>query len=133
MGRGRMSMEVGAVKLDLPYLVEDVDRHGNVRVYFRRPGKPKIRLYAAPGTPAFLEEYRRAVAGDATTPAKLRRSGQASSGSLRWLCIEYCGSSEFKGLGPSTRHARKLILDRLCQGGKNGDKPFREMESRHVR
>jgi integrase len=128
-----MIREGQPVKMDLRYLVEDCDRHGNVRVYFRRSGKPKIRLYEAPGTPAFLEEYRRAVAGDAATPATPRRSRQPQRDSLRWLCNEYYGSAEFKGLGPSTRHARKLILDRLCQSGTNGDKPFREMESRHVR
>jgi hypothetical protein len=35
------------------YLVEDVDRHGNVRIYFRRKGQPKIRLREVPGTNAF--------------------------------------------------------------------------------
>ena len=35
------------------YIVEDVDRHGNVRIYFRRTGQPKIRLRERPGTEAF--------------------------------------------------------------------------------
>jgi hypothetical protein len=39
------------------FLVEDIDRHGNVRVYFRRKGQPKIRLSEMPGTPAFDAEY----------------------------------------------------------------------------
>ena len=26
------------------FVVEDIDRHGNVRIYFRRKGQPKIRL-----------------------------------------------------------------------------------------
>lgn len=30
------------------YLIEDVDRHGNVRIYFRRKGQPKIRLSEIP-------------------------------------------------------------------------------------
>ena len=32
-----------AMKLDLPYLVDDKDRHGNVRIYVRRDGH-KVRL-----------------------------------------------------------------------------------------
>jgi hypothetical protein len=41
-------------------VVEDVDRHSNVRVYFRRKGQPKVRLREIPGTPAFEEEFQRA-------------------------------------------------------------------------
>src|SRR6184192_2613649 len=108
MGRGLMSREVRAVKLHLRYLVEDVDRHGNVRVYFRRVGMPKIRLRARPGTPEFIDEYRRAVEGMAQA-GPFRRTVSALTGSLRWLCQEYFQSVDFKGLGPSTRHARKLI------------------------
>ena len=46
------------------YVVQDRDRHGNVRVYLRLPGKQKLRLCQEPGTPEFDAEYRRAVAGD---------------------------------------------------------------------
>jgi hypothetical protein len=38
------------------FLVEDVDRHGNLRIYFRRKGQPKIRLTEMPGTAAFDAE-----------------------------------------------------------------------------
>ena len=37
------------VDIRLKYLVEDVDRHGNVRIYFRRKGHAKIRLKGSPG------------------------------------------------------------------------------------
>ena len=30
------------------FVVEDVDRHGNVRIYFRRKGQPKIRSPRCP-------------------------------------------------------------------------------------
>lgn len=35
------------------YVVQDRDRHGNVRTYLRVPGKLKHRLHAEPGTPEF--------------------------------------------------------------------------------
>ena len=46
------------------YVVEDVDRHGNVRIYFRRKGQPKIRFTEMPGTAAFDAEYQRAFSGE---------------------------------------------------------------------
>jgi hypothetical protein len=39
------------------FVVEDVDRHGNIRIYFRRKGQPKIRLTETPGTDVFDREY----------------------------------------------------------------------------
>ena len=44
----------GSGFIELRHLVEDVDRHGNVRVYYRRKGKEKIRLRASLGTDEFL-------------------------------------------------------------------------------
>lgn len=32
------------VSVKVKYVVEDKDRHGNVRLYYRRKGHPKIRL-----------------------------------------------------------------------------------------
>ena len=43
------------VKLRLRFVVEDIDRHGNVRLYFRRNGQPKIRLIGLPGTRSWRE------------------------------------------------------------------------------
>jgi hypothetical protein len=45
------------------YVVEAVDRHGNVRLYLRRQGLPKIRLPASIGSEAFWSAYRDALAG----------------------------------------------------------------------
>lgn len=121
------------MKLDLPYLSQDRDRHGNLRTYFRREGQPKVRLRAPVGTPEFLEEYR-AAAGIA--PALV---GKAVPGSLRWLCVAYYASGEYQQLDPRTRHVRKLILEKLCQskgetsGILKGDRPYRLIDMRHVR
>ena len=50
------------VSLRLKYVVEDVDRHGNVRIYFRRLGFPKIRLHGLPGSEEFQSAYASALA-----------------------------------------------------------------------
>ena|ERR1700730_17037116 len=45
----------------IKYVVEDVDRHGNVRIYFRRPGYKKIRLRGPPGSEEFQIAYAAAL------------------------------------------------------------------------
>jgi integrase len=112
------------------YVVEDRDRHGNVRVYLRVLGKRKLRLWQEPGTPEFDAEYRRALAGEIKPKAATRRPG-AATGSLRALCISYYSSAEYKRMEPRSRHVRRLILDKLCDA--HGDKPVALMEPRHVR
>jgi integrase len=129
---------------DHRYLVQDVDRHGNQRVYFRRKkGQPKIRLKALPGTEEFDNEYRRALA------AKSRSHVEASSGgldggaakpeTLRWLCQQHLASSSFNGQAGSTRRQRRAVLDWVCQqkiregsSEKAGNLPFARMEPKHV-
>src|ERR1700680_5282752 len=92
------------------FVVEDIDRHGNVRVYFRREGQPKIRLFEMPGTPAFDAEYQRAFNGE----VKLASASQHTvwmPGTLGWLCAQYCASAIFQALDKSTRKTRRGILE----------------------
>jgi hypothetical protein len=57
------------MKIRFKYLTEDRDRHGNVRLYFRRNGK-KIRLRGTPGCDEFLAEYASALADSPINPGK---------------------------------------------------------------
>lgn len=100
------------MKLELRYLVEDVDRHGNVRVYLRRNGR-KVRLRSPTGSPEFFAEYRAALAAlESPLPSPTPRSTEAPlPGTLRWLCAAYFGSAEFKRLDPRTQRVRRLILE----------------------
>jgi hypothetical protein len=43
------------------HLVEDRDRHGNIRIYARVPGRRKVRIRAPFGTDEFVEAYNAAV------------------------------------------------------------------------
>jgi integrase len=102
------------------FLIEDRDRHGNVRVYLRLPGKPKVRLRADPETVEFLAEYQAAVAGELVTAAPRKPSGPAP-GTLHALCVTYYQSDSFLTLAPRTQRVRRLALDRLCAAvGKDG-------------
>jgi integrase len=97
------------------YVHEDKDRHGNTRVYFKRPGGRKIRLRGAPGTREFQAEYDAAVhAIDADVPEepKARPSILPVKGTLGWLCHSYMNSVEFRTqLGKSTQNVRRLIFE----------------------
>jgi integrase len=110
------------------YLVEDLDRHGRTRIYFRRKGQPKIVLKETPGTPAFEAEYQRAFSDVSQPPLPIRTPVMA--GTMRWLCQQYYASAVFQSLAPSTRKVRRGILEEICQ--RAGDFPFAEMEPRHV-
>lgn len=120
------------MQFSLKYVVEDTDRHGNVRLYYRRNGR-KVRLRGPVGSPEFLADYRKAARGE-TAPKKPRKAtGGVKRGSLRWLCAEYYKSAMFADLDPKTQKTRRSILERFCQRKGNGDKPFRDLQPKHLR
>ena len=126
----KIRMHDGTGTIDLKYLVEDYDRHGNVRVYVRRHGR-KTRIRETPGTDEFMAAYRAALVGDRLSPMPGNNKREAANGSLRWLVENYYQSAEYRRLGQSTRRVRKSILDGLCED--HGNKPFAMMEPKHVR
>src|ERR1700758_3193001 len=88
--------------------IEDRDRHGNVRIYYRVRGRAKVRLRGTPWTPEFMAEYE---AAKNAAPAPSRKSGIAV-GTWRWLCIKYFGEcADYKRLDPQTQHVRRTILE----------------------
>lgn len=122
------------MRLRLKYVVEDTDRHGNVRLYYRRKGYPKTRLPEPLGSPAFLAAYRAAEASaKEPPPEKSDKITAIKPGSIRWLCVQYYQSAMYKQLGTRTQHVRRLILERFCQNKNDGDKPFRLLQPRNIR
>jgi integrase len=113
------------------HVVEDTDRHGNVRLYFRRKGLPKIRLTETLGTPAFEQEYLCAFRGEIVAPARQGAAHTAPApGTMRWLAEQYYASAAFQALGDSTRKVRRSILDAICE--RAGTFRFATMEPAHV-
>lgn len=101
-----------------PYLHRDVDRHGNVRWYFRRSLKhPKIRIRATFGTPEFDAAYEAAASGQPVEA--IRATGKAS---LRWLADTWRKSSDWAVTSEATQKQRDNILARIL--ADNGDLPF---------
>jgi integrase/recombinase XerD len=117
------------VKLRFRYVVEDVDRHGNVRLYFRRKGHAKICLPGLPGSDEFMAVYSAALASsEQQQPPRRQRAGKGSFG---FVCRSYYASTTFKALGASTQAWRRRALDAICV--KHGDKPVAQMSAKHVR
>jgi hypothetical protein len=88
------------------HCVEDTDRHGNVRIYLRLKGRPKLRLKGVPWSEPFMEAYRAALE---EKPATKPRAAMA--GTWRWLCHRYFTSEQFKQLNQRTRYVRRAILE----------------------
>jgi len=90
-----------------PGCIEDRDRHGNIRIYYRAKGRPKVRLRGTPWTPEFMAAY------EATTGAAVpTRTKDISPGTWRWLCIRYFREcAEYKRLDARTQHVRRQILE----------------------
>jgi integrase len=117
------------ISVRVKHVLEDTDRHGNVRIYFRKRGQRKVRLPGPMGSEAFWSAYREAAAGQIQNKPALPTKPHKST--FRWLCEAYYGSAEFKLLAPRTRAVRRRILDRFCE--KNGDRPFARLEPKYIR
>lgn len=129
------------VELHLKYIVQDRDRHGNVRVYFKRAGQRKVRLRGEIGSEEFMRAYRAALEnrGEPALPrAALVDAREAPANSFRWLVAQYVGSAEFIRLDPATQRSHRRNLEILCarQGKVSGQplgmKPAAAIEERHI-
>jgi integrase len=112
------------VRVDFPYLKEDVDRHGNVRVYVRRGGC-KIRIRAAKGTPEFARAYAEAVhALDHPTAAR-RPPGlePAAAGTLGALAAQYFASTRFRALDAKSKTTRRLVIEHCLREPRRPGSP----------
>jgi integrase/recombinase XerD len=121
------------VKLRLRYVVEDTDRHGNHRYYFRRKGgglpkTVKVRLPGLPGSKEFMEAYATALGGPHLASSKVV---QNERGSFGFVCKSYYASATFAALNRSTQSWRRRVLDEICRG--HGEKPIARMQATHVR
>ncbi len=110
------------------YLIEDRDRHGNIRVYVRVPGRRKVRIRAPFGTDKLIAAYNAAISEHVSAP---RQARAAKTGSFRHVCVLYYASATFKRLDPATQSWRRRALDSICE--KHADKPVALMEARHAR
>jgi hypothetical protein len=101
---------------DLAYYMQDRDRHGNLRHYFRRDNK-KIRLPEPAGSPAFFAAYLKALeaSGDREASGVMRPARVV--GTFERACAAYYTSDVFLALDKSTRSWRRRELDLIIAEG----------------
>jgi hypothetical protein len=91
-----------------PGCVEDRDRHGNVRVYYRVKGRPKVRLRGIPWTPDFMTQLDGAKANVGPPPMQTG----ITAGTWRWLCTKYFAEcSDYLRLDDRTKRVRRSVLE----------------------
>jgi integrase len=130
------------MKLNLPYLCQEVDRHGNVRLYVRKRIGSRLkreRLRQLPGSLTFMAEYQLAL--------ERLNAGRAAStpyqnhvGTLGWLAHQYHQSHGFKSLDARSQRVLQLVMRAtLDEPTKTGSKfrffdcPISEFTADHVR
>jgi hypothetical protein len=86
------------MRIDFPYLTEERDRHGNMRLYVRRHRRdPRVRIREQLGTTEFALAYTAALATlEAGHPAPSKRTTPA--GTFGWLAASYFASQRFQKL-----------------------------------
>ena len=111
------------MKITVKYVVEDRDRHGNLRLYYRKAGQPKVRLRGPMGSPEFWQDYQAAVKNP-KPKAKPKATTGLDRASMRWLISDYYASADFQRLDESTQKTRRNVLERFCLNQNDGDKPY---------
>ncbi len=103
------SSEDRTMQVKLKYVRSYTDRHGKLRIEYRRNHKT-IAIRGQPGTDEFLAAYDAAKAQFETreVPKYLEATSHSS---LRWLCVEYFKSAEFEQLAPLTQSTRRRVLE----------------------
>lgn len=115
----------------LKYLKRVVDRHGVVRIYYARGGKPHIRLDAPEGTPAFLEAYETAQSAQAIQWRLAQRPSKPHR-SMRDLVDLYQRSDSYARLAPHTQRVYDRVLHRLLHGEGLADSSASSLGSRRL-
>lgn len=124
----------------LKYIYKDTDRHGNERVYFRKPPLKKVRLRAIVGSAEFHKEYGELLS-KLSNDAENDGDNNASKHSTRGF-VYFIRSANAVKIGVtrnlSTRmselqvsNAHRLELIAAIPGGRALEKRLHEKFARH--
>ena len=103
-------------RISIAFVQEFLDRHGNLRRYFRRPGYKRVPLPGLPGSAEFMATYQAALGG---TPAEIGAS-RTKAGTINALVVKYYAAA-FPALSPITRSTYRNVIERFR--AEHGDKP----------
>jgi integrase len=112
------------------YVSEFEDRHGKMRVRFRRTGFPGHYFRSKPWTPEFMAEYQ-ACLDKKIAPVTEIGAARTKPGSISALIVAYYKAPEFLRLKESTRIAYRNIIERFREA--HGDKRVATIERQHIK
>lgn len=112
------------------YVSEFADRHGKMRVRFRRKGQEDYYFQTVPWSAEFMQEYQACLNREAA-PAVEPGLSRSKPGTFNALIAAYYGSPEFKGLRSSTQTTYRGIIERFR--AKHGDKRVATVERKHIK
>jgi integrase len=126
------------IKVRYRYTRSYRDRHGKLRVEYRRNGRT-IALPTNVGTAEFQAAYDAAKASvEGGQPISLGRE-KPRAGALHWLCAEYFRAAEFGQLGKVTQEERRRQLEHTLREPAKpgsqflfGDYPAAAVERKHI-
>ena len=98
----------------LKYIKRDKDRHGNLRLYFRRKGFPTVRLPGNENSEEFIDAYAKCLA-DCETKLKTKSARSVQQQPTRpnfdQLISAYYRSTSFKAVVESTKKTYRSSLE----------------------
>ncbi|GEP54168.1 tyrosine-type recombinase/integrase [Reyranella soli] len=112
------------------YCSEFADRHGKIRVRFRRKGFSDYYFKNVAWSAEFMSEYEACLAGS-VAPTLQPGMSRMKAGTFNALIAAYYGSPEFKGLRPSSQATYRGILERFRQ--QHGEKRVAAIERKHIK
>ena len=97
-----------------PYVERWPDRHGKIRIYYRRAKGSRIPLRGLIGSDEFLADYQAALAGQITE--KVKRRQPDPPGSIGALIVSYMRSAAYVELRDTTKTGYSSRIEALRTG-----------------
>jgi integrase len=117
--------QISMTSVRLKYVQAYIDHGGNPRHYFRKRGRPLVALPGLPGSAEFMSVYQ-----SACSDTIVRTVETKAHGTMAWLIRQFCKSSKFQNLKPSSQRVYRIALDAIED--QHGHRLVREMGRRHV-
>jgi hypothetical protein len=119
-------------RIKLRYVDHFTDRNKHERYYFRKKPGPRSVLPGLPGSAEFMAAYQAAVDSAPVEGRTIPKRLRGAPGTFDDLVQRYLESSDYARLQASTRHAYKLVIERLVRDENIGHRLVRQMTREHV-
>src|SRR5262245_44765035 len=110
-----------------PYVQAFLDRHGNARHYFRRPGFKRVSLPGLPWSPEFMAKHDEEM--KAVSAIEIGAS-RTNPGTVNALVVVHYKSDAWNRLAADTQKTRRRIIEKFRTD--HGDKRVALLHRDHI-